>query len=71
MPRVPSRKHFADATYGLVAGVVAKAIVEILKTVDVDHQQTERMLKSLHATDFSFQLAFKSSAGSPDPSDGP
>src|SRR6185295_6990257 len=32
------------------------------KPVDVDHQETERMAKPLHATDFSFELPFKSPA---------
>ena len=28
-----------DATYGIVAGVVAEGIVEVFETVDVDHQK--------------------------------
>ena len=53
MPRVPSRKTLLRRR---------KAIVEVLEPVDVDHQETERTGKSLDTTDFSFELAFKSSA---------
>ena len=59
IPRVPSRRTLADAANRIVAGVVAKGVVEVLEIVDVDHQQTERMLEPQHASDLTLELTFK------------
>src|SRR6185369_6355275 len=58
----PFAQDFAEAANRLVAGVVTEAVVESLETVDINHQQAERMAVTSHAGHLSLQLALEPSA---------
>jgi len=55
-------QYFADATNGIVAGVVAKTVIQILEVVDVDHQQAKRMIKAHGTANLALELPFEPAA---------
>src|SRR6185369_3029569 len=52
-------QDFAEAPYRIVTGIVAEVVVEILETVDIDHQERERTFKPPNASNFPFELTLK------------
>jgi len=48
-------------TNRIVASIMTETVVEVLKAVDVDHQEAESMTVSFHAGHLALELSFKAS----------
>src|SRR6185369_10721194 len=54
-------QNLAETTDGIVASIMTETVVEVLKAVDVDHQEAESMTVSFHAGHLALELSFKAS----------